>query len=106
MGQTAHRGRLWKMMGKEQYVREMWEYFCRERVKKFREQAEEKKQAGIQGWWQLESPAKEYLEQVKCSDDTARKNDEAGLRRPEKVETGKNTKAFSGMVLWWNKRSI
>ena len=24
---NAHRGRLWKMMGKEQHVREMWEYF-------------------------------------------------------------------------------
>ena len=29
--QKAHRGRLWKMMGKEQYVRGMWEYFRRER---------------------------------------------------------------------------
>ena len=25
----AHRGRLWKMMGKEQYTREMWEYFAK-----------------------------------------------------------------------------
>ena len=51
-----------KMMGKEQYVRGMWEYFRRERdrVNKFREQAEAEKQAGIQGQWQLESPAKEY----------------------------------------------
>ena len=32
--------------------------------------AEEEKQAGIQGKWQLESPAKEYLEQVKRRDDT------------------------------------
>ena len=54
------------MMGKEKYVREMWEYFCRERnrVKRFREQAEEEKQAGIQGQCQLESPDKEHLEQV------------------------------------------
>ena len=29
------------------------------------------KQAGIQGQWQLESPAKEYLEQVKRRDDTS-----------------------------------
>ena len=60
------------MMGKEQYMRGMWECLCqeRERVKRFREQAAEEKQAGIQGQWQLESPAKEYFEQVKCCDDT------------------------------------
>ena len=42
-GQKAHRGRLWKMMGKEQYVRGMWEHLCQERenVKRFREQAAE-----------------------------------------------------------------
>ena len=47
----THRGRFWKMMGKEQYIREMWEYFLRERsrVKKFREEAERERQAGIQG---------------------------------------------------------
>ena len=33
--------------------------------KRFREEAEEERQAGIQGQWQLESPAREYLEQVK-----------------------------------------
>ena len=42
----------------------------RDRVNKFREQAEEEKQAGTQGQWQLESPAKEYLEQIKRGDDT------------------------------------
>ena len=26
--EKVHRGRLWKMMGKEQYVLEMLEYFC------------------------------------------------------------------------------
>ena len=53
-------------------MRELWEYFCQERnrVKRFRELAEEGNQAGIQGQWQLESPAKEYLEQVKCFDET------------------------------------
>ena len=61
-----------KMMGKEQDVREMWEYFCqdRARLKRFREEAEEERQARIQGQWQLESPAREYLEQVKCCNDT------------------------------------
>ena len=39
------------MMGEEQHVRGMCEYLCRERerVKWFREQAEEETQAGIQG---------------------------------------------------------
>ena len=43
------------------------EYFLQERnkVTRFRELAEEEKQAGIQGQWQLESPARENLEQVK-----------------------------------------
>ena len=68
----AYRGRIWRMMGKEPCVRGMWEYFLQERnrVKRFREQAEEEKQAGIQGQWQMESPAREYLEQVKCCHDT------------------------------------
>ena len=34
------------------------------------ERAEEERQAGTQGQWQLESPDKEYLEQVKRGDDT------------------------------------
>ena len=42
----------------------------RSRVKRFRKLADEEKQAGIQGQWQQESPAKEYLEQVKCCHDT------------------------------------
>ena len=63
----AYRGRMWKMMGKEPYLRAMWEYFLRERsrVKRFRQLADEEKQAGLQGQWQQESPATEYLEQVK-----------------------------------------
>ena len=32
--------------------------------------AEDERQAGIQGRWQLVSPAREYLEQVKCCHDT------------------------------------
>ena len=57
----AHRGRFWKTVGKEQYVRETWEHFCRERlrVKEFREQAENEWQAGIQyrasGSWNRQS---------------------------------------------------
>ena len=46
--------------------------FCceRSRVKRFRVLADEEKQAGIQGQWQQESPAREYLVQVKCCHDT------------------------------------
>ena len=60
------------MLGKDQYIRGMWEYFSCERfkAKKFREDAEKEKQEGIQGQWQHESPAKEYSEQVKCCKDT------------------------------------
>ena len=59
----AYPGRIWRMMGKEPYARGMWEYFLqdRNRVQRFRDLAEEEKQAGIQGQWQLESPAREYL---------------------------------------------
>ena len=60
------------MLGKEQHLRRKWEYFLRERdaVIKFREPAEEEKQAGIQGQWQLESPEEKYFKQVKRHDDT------------------------------------
>ena len=55
----AYRGRMWKMMEKEPYLRGMWEYFLQEgsRVKRFRELADEEKQARIQGQWQQESAA-------------------------------------------------
>ena len=72
MEKKAYRGRIWRMMGKEPSVRGMWEYLLHERnrVKRFREQAEKAKHAGIQGQWHLESPARECLEQVKCCHDT------------------------------------
>ena len=64
-GQKAHRGRLTTRARRR-------EYFVQERgrVMRFREQAEEERQAGIRGRWQLESPAREYLEQVKSCNDT------------------------------------
>ena len=52
----AYRGRMWKMMGKEQYVREMWESFLQERsrVKRFRELADEEKQEAYRGrMWKM-----------------------------------------------------
>ena len=52
--------------------RGMWEHFSsgRSKAKKYRQLADEEKQAGILGQWQQESPAREYLEQVKCCFDT------------------------------------
>ena len=57
----AHRGRKWRMLGKDQYIQGMWQYFSIERLKakKFLKDAEKEKQEGIQGQWQQESPAKE-----------------------------------------------
>ena len=54
----AYRGRLWKMIGKNSTY------------EKCGEEAEKERQAGIQGQWQQESTAREYLEQVKCCNDT------------------------------------
>ena len=68
-------------MRKEQFMREMWEYYCceRSRVKKLREDAEKQTQAGIQGQWQHESQAREYLKQVKFCNDTHRMMKQAFL---------------------------
>ena len=88
----AYRGRMWKMMEKEPYLRGMWEYFFCERSK--RQLADEEKQAGIQGQWQQESPAREYLEQVKCCHDTDCKESmmKKGFTTSKKMERGKNFK--------------
>ena len=68
----AHRGRIWKVMGTEQFLRGMWWYFTLERVgaRKILADAAEEKQEGIQGQLQQESPFKEVLEQVRRSADT------------------------------------
>ena len=57
----THRGRLWRMLEKDQYLQGMWEYFSFERLKakKFMKEAEKEKQEGIQGQRQRESFAKE-----------------------------------------------
>ena len=67
-----YRGRMWKMKGKEPCLRVMWKHFSCERskAKKYRQLADEEKQEGIQGQWQQESPAREYLLPVKCCHDT------------------------------------
>ena len=44
--------------------------FERAKAEFFQKDAEKEKQEGIQGQWQQESPAKEFLDQVKSSADT------------------------------------
>ena len=68
----AHRGRLWRMLEKDQFTHGMWEYFylARAKAKKCLRDAEKEKQEGIRGQWQQESLAKEFLEQVKSCADT------------------------------------
>ena len=69
--QKAHRGNLWKRLGKDQFAQQMWEFFFLERVKAktFLDDAKKEKQEGIQDQWQQESLAKEVLDQVRrCAD--------------------------------------
>ena len=62
-------GESWE---KDQLTQGTREYFslARAKAKNFLRDAEKEKQEGIQGQWQQESPAKEFLEQVKSSADT------------------------------------
>ena len=71
MEKNAHRGRLWRIMGNEQFTRGMWEYFIRKRVeaKKIRDDAAREKQEGIQGQWQQESPFRDILEHARSNED-------------------------------------
>ena len=59
-------------MEKEPYLRGRWEHVSckRSKAKKFRQLADEERQAGVQGQWEQESPAREDLKQVKCCHDT------------------------------------
>ena len=63
----AHRGRIWNMMGNQQFVRGMWEHFTLKRAeeKKILEDAAREKQQGTQGQWQQKSLFREILEQVR-----------------------------------------
>ena len=67
----AHRGRIWRIMGNEQFTRGMWEYFTLKRAeaKRIRDDAAREKQEGIQGQWQQESPFREILEQAGRNED-------------------------------------
>ena len=70
------------MVGTEPHLRGMWEHFSSERskAKKFRQLADEERQAGTQGQWQQESPARECLD-TDCNESmmkegfTARRNE-------------------------------
>ena len=59
----AHRGRLWKVFGSEQFLRGMWKYFTLEQAgaRKILADAAREKQEGKQGQWQQEPPCKEVL---------------------------------------------
>ena len=61
----AHRERIWRFMGNEQFTRGMWEYFSQKR-----DDAAREKQEGIQGQWQQESPFREIMEQARRDEDT------------------------------------
>ena len=78
----------------------MSEYFSHERVKakQFLKDAENEKQEGTQSPWQRESPAKEYLEQVKSSADTdcTPKNDEIRIFCFKKRRLGGTQKHLEG----------
>ena len=67
----AHRCRLWKIFGSEQFLRGMWRCFTFTRAwaRKIPADATQAKQEGTQGQWQDESLFK--VEQVKRSADTA-----------------------------------
>ena len=68
----AHLGRLCRILKKDQCIQGMWEYlsFGKAKAKRLLGGAEKGKQEGMQGQWQRESLAREYLEQVKSSADT------------------------------------
>ena len=82
------------------FLREMREHFLRERarVKKFREEAEKEREAGMQGQWQQESPAREYVEQVKSSSDTVCSTRMMKQKFFALKEIGKVTSVISGTV--------
>ena len=71
MEQKAYRGKLWKVFGMEQFMHGMWEHFTVKRAwaKAVLADAEKEKQQGIQVKWQLDTPFKEVLEQIKKSSD-------------------------------------
>ena len=49
--EKAHRGRVWKIMGNEQFINGMWKYFTlrRAEAKKILEDAARDRQEGMQG---------------------------------------------------------
>ena len=80
----AHRGRLWKLLVKDQLLRVMWAFFSLERAKakKLLGDARKEEQEGVQGHSQQESPAKEVLKQVRGSAETDCSPQNDGIRIP------------------------
>ena len=67
------------------------------RKEKVREDAENERQTGMQSQWQHESPAREFLERVKCCSDTDCTHRMMKTSSPcvERRGLGRFTKAFS-----------
>ena len=80
--EKAYRGRRWKLMGKEPYLRGMWEHFSCERskAKKFRQLADEEKQV---------SGSRNRLQRI---------YDEERLHRLEKWNVGRIKRNLEGKV--------
>ena len=70
-GETSASWKVVENYGKRTRCTRNVEHFCQERarIERFREDTEEERHAGIQRQWQLDSPAREYLEQMKCCND-------------------------------------
>ena len=67
MEKNAHRDRIWNVMGNEQLLRGMWEYFTVERAaaRKILAEASRGKLEGIQGQWQQEPPTERFWNKSK-----------------------------------------
>ena len=65
--QRAHRGRMWKIVGKEPFLMDCGSTSLSKMAgaTKIPEDPARERQEGIQGQWQQESPFREYLEQVR-----------------------------------------
>ena len=57
--EKAQRGRIWKVMGNEEFIRGMWE------LRKILADASREKQEGAQGQWQEKSPSKRFWSRSK-----------------------------------------
>ena len=108
----VHRGRMWRIMGNEQFTRGMWEYVTlrRAEAKRIRDDAAREKQEGIQGQWQQESPFREVLEQARrnkymgCSSEVIRKGCVAG--KDSRWQDFKEECKVKGKSSEWNSGTV